>query len=126
MEYLAKRLSNWLDMSRPGCWKEAQSGTNDENWTLLWGVVMPVQQDLNFISAPPRWNILSMKASLTEELTSFREFGQATRKMVTMFPGLNGRHIKRVGVAELIRKEMRRDGNLPHASVRQLQRAAGD
>jgi sn-1 stearoyl-lipid 9-desaturase len=34
--------------------------------------------------------------------------------------------IKRVGVADLIQKETRRDGNLPRASVRQLQRAAGD
>jgi len=34
--------------------------------------------------------------------------------------------IKRVGVADLVRKEMPRDGNLPHASVRQLQSAAGD
>jgi stearoyl-CoA desaturase (delta-9 desaturase) len=34
--------------------------------------------------------------------------------------------IKRVGVAELIRKEIGSDGDLPHSSVRQLQSAAGD
>jgi fatty-acid desaturase len=34
--------------------------------------------------------------------------------------------IKLVGAADLIRKEMRRDGDLPHSSVRQPQSATGD
>ena len=52
---------------------------------------MQVQQDLESIFAAPRENILLMKTSFAEGLASFREFGQATRTLVTAVSGLNGR-----------------------------------